>query len=83
MMEEVSDVVDKLNKDKISGNGRAFSAGRDLKELETEKGYPQNFVDLMDYERAKYIDPKEALRRLKIPTIAMVHGYVLAGACRF
>jgi len=86
MMEEVSDVVGKLNKDKnarvliISGNGRAFCAGHDLKELENEKGYPQNFVELMDYERAKYIDPKESLRRVKIPTIAMVHGYVLAGA---
>ena len=86
MMREVSDVVDRLNKDKkarvliISGNGRAFCTGHDLKELEGEKGYPQNFVELMDYERAKYIDPKESLRRLKIPSIAMVHGYVLAGA---
>jgi enoyl-CoA hydratase len=86
MMEEVSDVVDKLNKDSkaraliISGNGRAFCAGHDLKELENEKGYPQNFVELMDYERRKYINPKESLRRLRIPTIAAVHGYVLAGA---
>ncbi|MBN2062751.1 MAG: enoyl-CoA hydratase/isomerase family protein [Deltaproteobacteria bacterium] len=86
MMEEVSDVIDKLNKDKearvliISGNGKAFCAGHDLKELETEKGYPSDFVELMNYERAKYIDPKEALRRLKIPSIAQVHGHVLAGA---
>ena len=86
MMEEVSDVVDRLNKDKdarvlvISGNGKAFCAGHDLKELENEKGYPSDFVELMDYERTKYIDPKEALRRLKVPSIAQVHGHVLAGA---
>jgi enoyl-CoA hydratase len=86
MSEEVSDVVDKLNKDPkarvliISGTGKAFSGGHDLKELENEKGYPQNFVDLMDYERRKYINPKESLRRLKIPTIASVHNYALAGA---
>jgi enoyl-CoA hydratase/carnithine racemase len=86
MSREVSDVVEKLNKNKkarvliISGNGRAFCAGHDLKELSNEEGYPQNFVELMDYERAKYIDPKENLRRIKIPSIAMVHGYVLAGS---
>jgi enoyl-CoA hydratase len=86
MSEEVSDVVDRLNKDKkarvlvISGNGRAFSAGHDLKELEDEKGYPESVVDLMDYEYAKYINPKESLRRVKVPTVAMVHGHVLAGA---
>jgi enoyl-CoA hydratase len=34
----------------------------------------------MDYEYAKYINPKEALRRVKVPTVAMVHGHVLAGA---
>ena len=86
MSEEVSDVVDRINKDKdarvliISGNGRAFCAGHDLKELENEKGYPTDIVDLMDYEKKKYINPKESLRRVKIPTIALVHGYVLAGA---
>jgi enoyl-CoA hydratase len=86
MMGEVSDVADKLNNEPkarvliISGNGKGFCAGHDLKELENEKGYPQNFVELMDYERKKYINPKESLRRLKIPTIASVHGYALAGS---
>jgi enoyl-CoA hydratase len=87
MSEEIVDVVNILNKGKtgarvlvISGNGRAWCAGHDLAELGEEKGYPESVVDLMDYEYNKYINPKEALRRVKIPTIALVHGHVLAGA---
>ena len=86
MSREVSDAVKKVNASRdarvliISGNGRAFSAGHDLKELEKEGGYPRNLMKLIDYERKKYAEPKESLRRIKVPTIAQVHGYVMAGS---
>jgi enoyl-CoA hydratase len=85
MSQEVNDAVQKVNKARdvrvliLSGNGRAFCAGHDLTELAKEGGYPTDLLKLIEYERGKYINPKENLRRVKVPTIAQVHGYVIAG----
>lgn len=88
MSQEVNDVVRKVNEDKdvrvliLSGNGRAFSAGHDLKEAfqtPEEKGYPPDLMGFIEYEKRKYRSPKENLRTVKVPTIAQVHGYAIAG----
>ena len=88
MSEEVNDAVQRVNDDKearvliLSGNGRSFCAGHDLKEAfqkPDEQGFPSDLMSFIDYERKKIVNPKENLRTVKVPTIAQVQGHAIAG----
>src|SRR5581483_8001945 len=58
----------------VRGNGAAFCAGMDLRELEAQRA--AGAVDLQALERAL-----EALEACPLPTIAAVHGDAVAGGC--
>lgn len=67
----------------LSGKGKAFSAGHDVKEMNTpqwEKG--RNAREIWTaYERTRvtYAENHLAWRNIPKPTIAMVHGYCVFG----
>ena len=88
MSEEVNDAIQRVNADKnvrvliLSGNGRTFCSGHDLKEAfqkPDEQGFPSELMSFIDYERKKIVNPKENLRTVKVPTIAQVQGHAIAG----
>ncbi len=62
----------------IAGAGESFSAGGDLKEFASE-------LEMQAYQHWQAADPWIALFRLvrtmRVPVIAAVHGYALAGGC--
>ncbi|MCQ1999211.1 enoyl-CoA hydratase [Arthrobacter zhaoxinii] len=57
----------------ITGSGKAFAAGADIKEMQS-KGY-------MDMYAADWFRGWEDLTRLRIPVIAAVSGFALGGGC--
>ena len=82
---EFQDAVEKINQDAairglvITGSGRAFSAGGNIKALEERTRTPAS--RLFENGR-KYYMSFLSLRKLKIPIIAAVNGHALgAGAC--
>ncbi len=82
---EFQDAVEKINQDAairglvITGSGRAFSAGGNIKALEERARTPAS--RLFENGR-KYYMSFLSLRKLKIPIIAAVNGHALgAGAC--
>ena len=85
MVEELMDVQRRFAKDDdvrvmvVTGAGRAFSAGFDLKESdagEKRKSLLEN-RDLLQVD----FDMIMGFWHVPKPTIAAVHGYCLAGAC--
>lgn len=57
----------------ITGSGKAFAAGADIKEM-ADQGY-------MDMYVADWFRGWEDFTRLRIPTIAAVSGFALGGGC--
>jgi len=57
----------------ITGSGKAFAAGADIKEM-ADQGY-------MDMYTADWFRGWEDFSRLRIPTIAAVSGFALGGGC--
>ncbi|WP_426997939.1 enoyl-CoA hydratase [Pseudarthrobacter sp. N5] len=57
----------------ITGSGKAFAAGADVKEM-ASKGY-------MDMYAADWFRGWEDLTRLRIPLVAAVSGFALGGGC--
>ncbi|TQJ35119.1 enoyl-CoA hydratase [Arthrobacter sp. SLBN-122] len=57
----------------ITGSGKAFAAGADIKEM-ADQGY-------MDMYTADWFRGWEDFTRLRIPTIAAVSGFALGGGC--
>ncbi|MCQ1955021.1 enoyl-CoA hydratase [Arthrobacter sp. zg-Y826] len=57
----------------LTGSGKAFAAGADIKEMQS-KGY-------MDMYAADWFRGWEDLTRLRIPVIAAVSGFALGGGC--
>ncbi|MCQ1952858.1 enoyl-CoA hydratase [Arthrobacter sp. zg-Y238] len=57
----------------LTGSGKAFAAGADIKEMQS-KGY-------MDMYAADWFRGWENLTRLRIPVIAAVSGFALGGGC--
>ncbi|WAJ33373.1 enoyl-CoA hydratase [Arthrobacter sp. FX8] len=57
----------------ITGSGKAFAAGADIKEM-ADQGY-------MDMYAADWFRGWEDFARLRIPTIAAVSGFALGGGC--
>jgi enoyl-CoA hydratase len=78
-MREVVDAVRAMDEDPgvgavvITGSGKAFAAGADIKEMATQ-GY-------MDMYAADKFQGWENLSRLRIPVVAAVTGYALGGGC--
>lgn len=62
----------------ITGAGESFSAGGDLKEFAAE-------LEMQAYQHWEAAEPWIALfrlvREMRVPVIAAVHGYALAGGC--
>ena len=77
----------------LKGAGRAFSCGHDVNEMYTPYEsttsttdtsgkwaiYPANTLGLRNFEMKKYMKPKWAIRELKVPTIAQIHGWCVVG----
>ena len=57
----------------ITGSGKAFAAGADIKEM-ADQGY-------MDMYLADWFRGWEDFARLRIPTVAAVSGFALGGGC--
>jgi len=84
MLREIGQAIDEACRDSdvrvivVSGAGRHFSAGHDLKEM---AGVHEEETTAQHYERLRhvYIDDHLSWRNATKPTIAMVHGYCLWG----
>ena len=78
-LEEVVSAVSAMDTDPgvgavvITGSGKAFAAGADIKEM-ADKGY-------MEMYDADWFRGWEDLTRLRIPLIAAVSGFALGGGC--
>ncbi len=88
MSREVDDAVARINSDAgarvliLSGNGKTFCSGHDLKEAfqkPDEQGFPSDPMAFIEYERRKIVNPKENLRNVKVPSIALVQGHAMGG----
>jgi len=67
----------------LAGNGPSFSAGHDLKEAVVNPGYRENLGTAegrLWQEADLFVRPIEALRNLRVPTIARVQGHCLAAS---
>ena len=79
VMREIIDTLQELDRDPevgcfvLTGAGRAFAAGADIKEL-ASKTY-------MDMFHADFLSGWEAFANLRTPKIAAVNGYALGGGC--
>ena len=79
IMEELVAAVTAMDSDPgtgavvITGSGKAFAAGADIKEM-ADQGY-------MDMYTADWFRGWEDFTRLRIPTIAAVSGFALGGGC--
>lgn len=81
MWTDLRNVLEKVVKDSdvkamiITGEGRAFCVGADLKESKTRtlEEYHEHIVGAQEISRKLY--------RLNIPTIAAINGYALGGGC--
>jgi len=57
----------------LTGNGKAFAAGADIKEMMSK-----SFQDVIEND---FIKPWEKISSISKPTIAAVNGYALGGGC--
>ncbi|MEM7127065.1 MAG: enoyl-CoA hydratase-related protein [Chloroflexota bacterium] len=79
VMGEVVEVMERLDRDPgvgcfvVTGAGRAFAAGADIKEL-ASKSYGEMFHE-------DFLAGWEPFAKLRTPKIAAVNGYALGGGC--
>jgi enoyl-CoA hydratase/carnithine racemase len=67
----------------LAGAGPSFSAGHDLKEIVVNEAYRENNESVegrLWQELDLFVGPVEALRNLRVPTIARVQGHCLAAS---
>ncbi len=80
LMDELTDALDAYDSDEaircvvITGSGKAFAAGADIKEMQ-EKGFPDTYYE--DFITANW----ERTARMRTPVIAAVNGFALGGGC--
>ena len=79
MMCEIVNITQKYDRDPevgcfvLTGNGRAFAAGADIKELASR--------DYMDMFHENFLAGWDAFAEVRTPKIAAVNGYALGGGC--
>lgn len=88
MLDALKQTLDQLREDRtirvvvLSGEGKAFCAGHDLKEMQAgrqaEDGGAAYFADLFD----RCAQVMQAIRTLPQPVIAMPHGIATAAGCQ-
>ncbi|MEM9740595.1 MAG: enoyl-CoA hydratase [Pseudomonadota bacterium] len=80
LMDELTHALDDLDSDAavrcvvITGSGKAFAAGADIKEMQA-KSFPQTYFE--DFITANW----ERTARMRTPVIAAVNGFALGGGC--
>jgi enoyl-CoA hydratase len=80
LMDELTDALDAYDSDGaircvvITGSGKAFAAGADIKEMQS-KGFPDTYYE--DFITANW----ERTARMRTPIIAAVNGFALGGGC--
>jgi enoyl-CoA hydratase/carnithine racemase len=81
MLDELERALDEIGPDRriqavvVSGNGRAFSTGADLK---TVRELFERWSDYIDY-LYRLATVFQKVEKLPVPTIARIHGFALAG----
>jgi enoyl-CoA hydratase/carnithine racemase len=76
---DLYDIISKMDHDEsigaivLTGVGKAFAAGADIKEMNT-KEFPQTY-------RSDMLSWWENIAKVRTPTIAAVNGYALGGGC--
>ncbi|XP_058795269.1 probable enoyl-CoA hydratase, mitochondrial [Phymastichus coffea] len=79
LMIEVNDAIEKFDSDEsvgaivITGQGKAFAAGADIKEM-ADNTYAQNI-------KKSFLEHWNGVAKARKPTIAAVNGYALGGGC--
>jgi len=80
LMGELTQALDELDADRevrcviITGSGKAFAAGADIKEMQS-KSFPETYFE--DFITANW----ERTARMRTPVIAAVNGFALGGGC--
>ena len=88
MLAEIADAVDAANSDKsvkvvvIRGNGPAFCAGHDLKELTSHRGDDDKGSAFYRDTMRQCSDLMQKIVRCPKPVIACVHGIATAAGCQ-
>ena len=76
---DLNDIISKMDKDEkigaivLTGTGKAFAAGADIKEM-SSKQFPKTYTNDM-------LSWWENIAKIRTPTIAAVNGYALGGGC--
>lgn len=79
LMGELGDAMEELDKDEgvgcvvLTGEGRAFAAGADIKEMSGK-----SYFEMMNVDKIK---PWERLASVRVPVVAAVNGFALGGGC--
>jgi enoyl-CoA hydratase len=92
MLELLDHVLDQTSKDEsvrlviLTGAGRSFSSGHDLREIHANPQYARNAATAEGrfyQEQRLFVTPVDRFRSLPMPTLCVVRGYCLAAGLMF
>jgi enoyl-CoA hydratase/carnithine racemase len=87
MREEFKNAIDHINSDRevrvvvITGAGKAFSAGGDIKTMADRCNSNISFQERRDFMRRATCDPVRKLRSIRQPVIAAINGAAVGAGC--